>query len=270
MANKMGANKIGANKIGANKIGANKIGANEPTQKAEVHIWDIFHHYVSVMNDYLIRFTATAKFKKGEKDRIFLLINGFNTLTHIFKITLNVKQIEQAVENMEKAIDYYTQFIEQMEENILSDLNVSSNSASLFVYQKTLPTVLEPSALDPPGPMLAPPGPMLDTLILIYRLLFDMLLRKDYNPLIPAKLIQVAMELCRPADEKDYKAELANILLFIQHLPPDEAYYDTIYLYIKKYKKHTLTLEELNKKRVQPNYAEQLKDPNYIKWLLRP
>lgn len=246
-------------------MGANKIGANEPTQKAEVHIWDIFHHYVSVMNDYLIRFTATAKFKKGEKDRIYLLINGFNTLTHIFKITLNVKQIEQAVENMEKAIDYYTQFIEQMEENILSDLNVSSNSASLFVYQKTLPTVLEPSV-----PALDPPGPMLDTLILIYRLLFDMLLRKDYNPLIPAKLIQVAMELCRPSDEKDYKTELANILLFIQHLPPDEAYYDTIYLYIKKYKKHTLTLEELNKKRVQPNYAEQLKDPNYIKWLLRP
>ena len=259
------ANKIGANKIGANHT--NKIGANVPN---EICIWDIFRHYVSAMNDYFIRFTATDKFKKGEKDRVYLLINGFNTLTHIFKITLNVKQIDQTVETLDKAIDYYTHFIEQMQENILSDLNVSSNSASLFVYQKTLPTVLEPSVLAPPGPMLAPPGPMLDTLILIYRRLFDMLLRKDYNPLIPAKLIQVAMELCRPADEKDYKTELANILLFIQHLPPDDSYYDTIYLYIKKYKKHTLTLEGLNKKRAQPNYAEQLKEPNYIKWLLQP
>ena len=116
------------NEIGPN---ANEIGPNENS-------WTIFPHYVRIMNEYLNHFTASDKYKKGDKDRKYLLLNGFSTLTHVFKITLNCETLELAIENTEKAIYYYTQFIEQMEENIMHDLNVSSNNASLFVYKKTI------------------------------------------------------------------------------------------------------------------------------------
>ena len=108
-----------------------------------IHSWDIFPEYVKVMNEYLTHFTASKKYKQRDKDSNYLLMNGFNTLTHVFKIMLNKSNISEAsiseaVENTEKAIYYYTQFIEQMDENIMYDLNVSSNSASLFVYKKNI------------------------------------------------------------------------------------------------------------------------------------
>ena len=107
------------------------------TNAQKVNSWDIFPQYVKVMNDYLLHFTASEKFKQRDKDCIYLLINGFSTLTHVFKITLNHQtNLIEAVENTDKAIYYYTQFIEQMDE--MHDLNVSSNSASLFVYKKTI------------------------------------------------------------------------------------------------------------------------------------
>ena len=103
--------------------------------------WTIFPKYVKVLNEYLTHFMASEKYKKRDKDSNYLLMNGFRTLTHVFKIMLNKSNISEAsiseaVENTEKAIYYYTQFIEQMDENIMYDLNVSSNSASLFVYKK--------------------------------------------------------------------------------------------------------------------------------------
>jgi hypothetical protein len=54
-----------------------------------VHSWDIFPEYVKVINEYLIHFTASKKYKQRERDSKYLLINGFSTLTHVFKIMLN-------------------------------------------------------------------------------------------------------------------------------------------------------------------------------------
>lgn len=101
-------------------------------------VCDIFPQYVTIMNDYLTHFTSSKKYLKKDKDGDYLLLNGLSTLTHVFKITLNHADLPKAIENTEKAIFYYIQFIEQMEENIMYDLNVSSNNASLFVYKKTI------------------------------------------------------------------------------------------------------------------------------------
>ena len=95
-----------------------------------IHSWDIFPEYAKIMHNYLIHFTASKKYKQRGKDGTYLLINGFSTLTHVFKITLKHQQnvseasiseasISEAIDNTEKAIYYYTQFIEQIDENIL-------------------------------------------------------------------------------------------------------------------------------------------------------
>jgi len=232
----------------------NEIGANS---------WTIFPHYVRIMNEYLNHFTGSDKYKKGDKDRKYLLLNGFSTLTHVFKITLNCETIELAIENTEKAIYYYTQFIEQMEENIMHDLNVSSNNASLFVYKKTIQHLL---------PDANAPAKNIDYVLLLYRLIVDDLLKTEYDAFIPTKLINISMELCRNNTcEIMFQREMTNIMLFINHFPSTERIlYEYIYLYIKKYKQCDLTLPQLCLKKIQPNYVDKLNESanTYIKWLL--
>jgi hypothetical protein len=236
--------------------------ANEIVPKNEMPSWAIFIKYVKVMNDYLIHFTASEKFVKEDKDRIYLLINGFTTLTHVFKITLN--DIDLAVENTEKSIYYYTEFIKQVKENSMYDLNVSSNNASLFVYKKTIYAFL-PEVKGEKNNILK----NVDTLLLIYYQLFESLLQAGYNSLIPTKLINMAIELCRNTrDEDTFQQELLNISLFMNHFPTDQDYYVHKYLYMKKYKLVKLTFDRLAQKKAQPDYADKLKQETYIKWLL--
>lgn len=237
----------------------------------------IFHKYVTIMNDYLNLFPLLEKYKKKEKDSLYLLINGFITLTHIFQITLNQTGVIQAVENTEKSIYYYTQFIEQMEENILYDLNISSNNASLFAYKKTI-YMLPKTRVESIDKNIIK---SVDLLLLIYRRLFDILLLGNiYDSRIPSKLINIAMELCRTNQgETFFQGEIQNSLLFLNHFAPHEqivnifkeTIYDYIYIYIKLYKHHSLTLNGLCQKKIQSNYEEKLKESsatNYIQWLL--
>ena len=257
-------NEIGPNEIGPNEIGPNEIGPNEI-----VYSWTIFPDYVRIMNEYLNHFTGSEKYKKGDKDGKYLLLNGFSTLTHIFKITLNCETIESAIENTEKAIYYYTQFIEQMEENIMHDLNVSSNNASLFVYKKTIQH-LRPDAHVPINDMIKK---NIDYVLLIYRLIVDDLLKNEYDSFIPTKLINISMDICRNNScEIMFQREMTNIMFFINHFPlTKQILYEYIYLYIKKYKHREITLAQLCQKKIHPNYADKLFNESvstYIKWLL--
>ena len=261
-------NEIVPNEIVPKENVQNEIAANEKKS------WDIFPQYVRIMNVYLNHFTKTTKYLKKDKDSIYLLINGLTTLTHIFKITLNHtndEHIVKANENTEKAIYYYTQFIEQMEENIMYDLNVSSNNASLFVFKKTIENLL----LEPhyKNEKMRDTLKNVDQLLYIYRSIFDILLSEGYNSLLTTKLLTMAIELCRTdSDETNYQHELNNVTLFINHFAgiKKESLYDYIYLYIKKYKKIDITMETIFKKKIDNSYEDKLKEPtnNYIKWLI--
>ena len=97
---------------------------------------DLFSQYMNVINDYL---TSFSQFNKLEVDKNYLRLNGINTITHVFNITLRqTADTQLAFANMKQAVNYYIPFIEQMDEISLYDLNVSSNSASIFVYKKTI------------------------------------------------------------------------------------------------------------------------------------
>ena len=258
--------------------------------------WEIFPQYVTVMNDYLNHFTGSEKYKKRDNDGNYLLINGFITLSHVFKIMLNAGQAEpgqvepvqqnegqaepgqaepgqveptQALQNMEKSIYYYTQFIEQMEESILYDLNVSSNNASLFVYKKTIADLLPVSSAKNNLTLQN-----ITKLLRIYQALFEHLIQTEsaYSAELPKKLIEVAIELCRHnQDEMIFQHELECLELFLNHFPSNAHKYDYIYMYVKKYKKEELTLNRLCLKKSHPLYADKWKTEtpqNYIKWLL--
>jgi hypothetical protein len=269
-------NAIDTNAIDTNAIDTNAIDTNAIDTK-NINSCVIFSHYVNVMNNYLTHFSVSEKYKKRDKDCNYLLINGLTTLTHVFKITLNQQlPVTQAIENTENAMYYYTQFIEQMDENILVDLNVSSNNASLFVYKKTIPSLL----IEPKTTLKMR---NVEELLRIYNRVFENLMKDGYNYLIPTKLIKVAIEICRnTSDEVNLHKKMNNVMLFINHFP--EMYmYDHIYLYIKKYMHRMdtdahahahahadITLEKLCNKKAHYNYAEKLNETphNYIKWLL--
>jgi hypothetical protein len=258
--------------------------------------WNIFPQYVTVMNDYLNHFTGSEKYKKRDKDGNYLLINGFITLSHVFKIMLNADQQNedqqnedqqnedqpnevqaepvqaepvQALQNMEKSIYYYTQFIEQMEESILYDLNVSSNNASLFVYKKTIANLLPRSPTKNDITLQN-----ITKLLRIYQHLFENLINMEaaYSSALPMKLMNVALEICLAnKDEMLFQRELESLELFLNHFPPNTHKYEYIYMYIKKYKKTVLTLESVCQKKAHPLYTDKLKTEtpqNYIKWLI--
>lgn len=224
----------------------------------------IFHQYLHIQNEYLSNFSQSTKYIKQAPDNQYLLVNGLNTLTHIFKIILEqTAKPMLALDNMQKAIYYYRPFIEQMEENILHDLNISSNSASIFVYKKTIGTI-ELSQIHAADTSQRDLLNNIEQLTLIHRLLFNFLFTiKDItvNEVIE-KLIEALKELgTSEADtsicEKVFQKHLANIILFIRHITSDKeldinAKYDMIHLYIKNYKKepeHTLSVTSLCKKK---------------------
>jgi len=275
---------------------------NAIVEKEMVHSWDIFPEYVKVMDAYLTHFTESKKYKQRDKDNTYLLINGFSTLTHVFKITLkhqwnpnetgpsgtepsisetepsisetgsNLRGLKKAIVNTEKAIYYYTQFIEQIDENILYDLNVSSNNASLFVFKKTINRFF-PEPKQPADNVIT----NVEYLLLLYRTIFDILIQAEYNSLLSTKLINIALELCRNNnDEGLFHQEMKRIMLFVNHFPNQEKIYNSamlgehIYYYIKKAKTYKLTLERLCYKKTQPDYSDKLKESPviFIKWLL--
>ena len=248
--------------------------------------WTVFTQYLHTHNEYLFNFSQSTKYNKMAPDNIYLLVNGLNVLTHVFKIILEKTTLPAlALGNMQKCIYYYRPFIEQMEENILHDLNISSNSASIFVYKKTI-GLIEVSQMNTADGAKRDLIHSIDKLILIHRQIFDLLINssKNMNELIE-KLTDALKGLCTDPDsagpdsagtsEKVFQHHLDNILVFIKHIISDNeldinAKYELIHLYIntKEKEQHTLSVESLCKKKAHPEYYQRLGRRNIRWWML--
>jgi hypothetical protein len=237
--------------------------------------WTVFTQYLHTHNEYLFNFSQSTKYNKMAPDNIYLLVNGLNTLTHVFKIILEqTSQSRLALGNMQKCIYYYRPFIEQMEENILHDLNISSNSASIFVYKKTI-GMIEVSQMNNTGEAKSDLIHSIEKLILIHRQIFDLLINssKNMNEVVE-KLTEALKGLCADPDstsEKAFQHHLDNILVFIKHIISDNeldinAKYELIHLYINDKEPHTLSIASLCKKKAHPEYYERLGRRN-MRWL---
>lgn len=256
--------------------------------------WNIYRKYVNTMTDYLLHYTASEKFKKKDNDYIYLLQHGFSTLTHIFKITMREKlDINEAIENTKKGIVYYTEFIEQMEENSIHDLNISSVNASVFVLKKTIAHITinannNSSNIDN---NTIKKIKNFEHLLIIHRDIFEILTKHGYNSMIPDKLIEFAFDIYIDINNKDNDKEslnnheerlteqLSNIILFINHFTDDDKYlyksehyiFNYVQVYVKYYKHIPLTIENIYKKKIRSDYYLRLhNDPikKYIKWLI--
>ena len=226
--------------------------------------WHMFLEYLKIINEYTFHYKKSAKYNNHEKDQSYLFLNGINVLTHIFKLVLHqTNKPIVALENMQSSIYYYTQFIDQMDENIMYDLNVSSNSASLFLYKKAVENISEQS-LD--IPLQRDVVINLNNLITIYKSLIELhpILEEDLNKKLNSVMQELTLKI---TTEQELQPILERVILFINN----NNKYDYIQHYIKKYKHQPFTLQLFFEKKSAYDY-EKIFNSNdaakYIKWLL--
>ena len=259
----------------------------------------LFKNYVHIMNEYMIFFINSLIYKlyKKNKNTIYLFLKGVDTLSHVFKlILLYTANLEAATEHTKQAIHFYIQFLEQIEENANNDLDLTANSAALFVYKKTI-NIFTPGMninICKIGNNLK----NLEQLIEIYRNVLEIFI-KDYLDDITTvanKITEIGKELYEldmqalaaeqalvleeETYETTYNKLLANITLFIAHLKQNAVNikqnrynFDFILLYLKRYYHHTLTEIHILKKRVAADYEERFINhaiQKYIKWFVSP
>jgi hypothetical protein len=263
------------------------------TDPFDLNSWDIFARYVSIMNSYLKYFTRSHKtYSSANKENMYIytLLKGVSTLTHVFHtVLLYTAKVELAMDETHKSIYLYTQFIEQLDENIMQDLSISSTSASTFVYNKTLDSLKIDN-----GENKITNNPIkisnmqimknFELLTTIYRSIINSLFidYKNNIPLVIDKLLNISRYLCSidyvNTNEEFYRCELENILLFINHFYMRRDHpllFDYIIIFIKRFKHvyftSALMLTKINQYNNMPSDTVTAWSVNkYLKWITTP
>lgn len=101
-------------------------------------IQDILTKFVMIIMEYM-RLIAEKITMKNKPYYKFIFQRGLETLIHVFSILFYyTKNLELTFYHAQKAIYYYIEFIEQISDENVSFLNLSSRDAVLFVYKKTI------------------------------------------------------------------------------------------------------------------------------------
>jgi len=253
--------------------------------------WNIFPKYVNVLNEYLTHYISNKKFKNKDNDYLYLLQNGFSTLTHIFLITLREKlDVTEAIENTKKGIIYYTEFIEKIEENSMHDLNISSVNATTFTIKKTI-SYIQINNKSIENENIDKTIKNLNKITLIYKDIFNYLIHNGFGTVVIVQLTNIAISMCSFYDNVDIEyhenkmnedimdTQIKNIMIFINHFPQvnnnnfvyNKHIYEYIRIYVKKYKHIKISLDGLYLKKINKNFENMLYNQsvtNYIKWLI--
>jgi hypothetical protein len=101
------------------------------SQEIATKFVDVMIHFINIMVDKLL--------SKKQTHYKFILERGIDTLSHVFQMTYCItKNLEVAYHCCQKAFCFYTEFIEQMSDDNVSFLKLTSRDATLFVYKKTI------------------------------------------------------------------------------------------------------------------------------------
>lgn len=92
---------------------------------------DVMFHFMNIMCEKLL--------SKKQHQYKFIVERGIDTISHVFQMTYCVtKNLEVAHHYSQKAFCFYTEFIEQMSDENVSFLKLTSKDATLFVYKRTI------------------------------------------------------------------------------------------------------------------------------------
>jgi hypothetical protein len=104
----------------------------------ENSIQDILHRFVSVIIEYML-FISEKISMKNKRHYKFIFERGIETIIHVFSVIFYyTKNLELAFYHTQKAYYFYVEFIEQISDDNVTFLQLSSRDAILFVYKKTI------------------------------------------------------------------------------------------------------------------------------------
>ena len=99
---------------------------------------EILTKFVEVIIEYM-RFISEKIMMKNKPYYRFIFERGFETLMHVFSIIFYyTKNLELTFYHTQKAYYFYVEFIEQISDDNVTFLQLSSRDAILFVYKKTI------------------------------------------------------------------------------------------------------------------------------------
>ena len=99
---------------------------------------EILKNFVSAIIEYM-RFIAEKITMKNKPYYRFIFEKGIEMLIHIFSIIFYyTKNLELSIYHMKKSYYFYIEFIEQISDNNVTFLQLSSRDAILFVYKRTI------------------------------------------------------------------------------------------------------------------------------------
>lgn len=131
-----------ANKLTNNNLSDNThfILYNTVNYKAciENSISEILNKYVEVLIEYM-RFISEKIMMKNKSYYRFIFERGVETISHVFSVIFYyTKNLELTFYHSQKAYYFYIEFIEQISDDNVTFLQLSSRDATLFVYKKTI------------------------------------------------------------------------------------------------------------------------------------
>ena len=99
---------------------------------------DILTKFVEVIIEYM-KFISEKIIMKNTSYYRFIFERGLETIMHVFSmIFYYTKNLELTFYHSQKAYYYYVEFIEQISDDNVTFLQLSSRDAILFVYKKTI------------------------------------------------------------------------------------------------------------------------------------
>lgn len=104
----------------------------------DVSVQEILRNVVNTLVEYM-RFISEKITMKNKIYYRFIFERGIKTLIHIFSLIFYyTKNLDISIYHMKKGYYFYIEFIEQISDNNITFLQLSSRDAILFVYKKTI------------------------------------------------------------------------------------------------------------------------------------
>ena len=94
--------------------------------------------FIDVMLSF-IRLISQKLLSTKQTHYTFIVVRGIDTISHVFELAYCItKNLEVSYYCSQKAFYFYTEFIEQISDDNVSFLKLSSRDATQFVYKKTI------------------------------------------------------------------------------------------------------------------------------------
>ena len=99
------------------------------------NIFDIYNKFTSIINEFILHILDNNKSENVEIE----LYEGIKTLSHVFKfLILYTKNLELTIYHCQRAFYFFIEFMDQMNDESHSFLQLTIKDAILFVYKKTI------------------------------------------------------------------------------------------------------------------------------------